>query len=234
MSDEAKIFGIKQWAEDDRPREKLIRKGKSALSDSELLAILISTGTKSDTAFDLAQKVLVMVGNNLNELGKLTIKDLQKVKGIGQTKAITITAALELGRRRKEAEAVQRGTILSSKDAYAFFEPTLSDIKQEEFWVLLLNRSNKILSAKRISEGGIAGTVADPKVIFKYALDELASTIILCHNHPSGSVKPSQADISLTRKIKEAGTLLEVVVADHLIIGDKSYFSFADEGLLHG
>lgn len=234
MSDEAKLLSIKQWAEDDRPREKLISKGKAALSDSELLAILISTGTKSDTALDLAQKILVLAENNLNELGKLTTRDLQKVKGIGQAKAITITAALELGRRRKETGAIQRNIIQSSKDAYAFFEPALADIKQEEFWVLLLNRSNKVLSAKRISEGGVAGTVADPKIIFRYALEELASTIILCHNHPSGSVKPSQADISLTKKMKEAGHLLEIVVADHIIVGDRSYFSFADEGLLHG
>lgn len=232
MSEESKIFGIKQWAEDDRPREKLVLKGKATLSDAELLAILISTGTRELTAFDLAQQILQLANNNLNELGKLSVKDLQKIKGVGQAKAITIAAALELGRRRKEAEPLQRNSFTSSRDAYAFFEPKLADLPHEEFWVLLLNRSNKFISAKRISEGGITGTVADPKLIMRYVVDELASNIILCHNHPSGSVKPSEADLRLTEKVKTAAALLDTQLIDHIIIGEKTYFSFADEGKL--
>ncbi|MCE2787083.1 MAG: RadC family protein [Bacteroidota bacterium] len=232
MSEESKLFGIKQWAEDDRPREKLLMKGKASLSDAELLAILIATGTRELTALDLGQQVLKLSNNNLNELGKLGIKDLQKIRGVGKAKAITIAAALELGRRRKETEPLHRDAFTSSRVAYQYFEPMLADLKHEEFWVMLLNRSNKFIGAKRISEGGVSGTVADPKIIMRYAIDELASCIILCHNHPSGSVKPSEADVRLTDKIKQAAILLDIHLIDHIIIGEKTYYSFADEGRL--
>lgn len=232
MIEGEKIFGIKQWAEDDRPREKLLLKGKSALSDAELLAILISTGTKEFTAVDLAQQILHLANNNLNELGKLSVKDLQKIKGIGEAKAITIAATLELGRRRKDAEPLKKEIINSSTKAYAFFEPILADNKQEEFWVLLLNRANKVISAKKISEGGIHATVVDVKIVFHYALENLASSMVLCHNHPSGSIQPSAEDIRLTKQLAEAAKLLEIHVSDHIIIGEKSYYSFADNSKL--
>jgi DNA repair protein RadC len=228
----SKNLTIKNWAEDDRPREKLLLKGKSSLSDAELIAILISTGTKNDSALDLAKKILQSASNNVNELAKLSVNDLRKVKGIGEAKAISIIAALELGRRRKEETVFERKQIVTSKDIFDFFNPLLSDYKHEEFWVLLLNRANKIISSKKISEGGITGTVADPKIIFKHAVDELANSIVLCHNHPSGNCKPSEEDIRLTQKIKNAGKFLDIFVIDHIIIGGNSYYSFNDDGIL--
>lgn len=227
-----KKISIKNWAEDDRPREKLLLKGKSSLSDAELIAILISTGTKNDSAVDLAKKILSLASNNINELGKFSVIDLKKVKGIGEAKAISIIAALELGRRRKEETVFERKQILTSKDIFDYFYPILSDFKHEEFWMLLLNRTNKIIGSKKISEGGVQGTVADPKIIFKYAIEELASSIVLCHNHPSGNTKPSEEDIRLTQKIKDAGKFLDIQVLDHLIIGGKCYYSFNDEGII--
>jgi len=220
------------WAEEDRPREKLLLKGKAALSDAELIGILLGSGTVSLSAVDLARQILASVDNNLNSLAKLSVKDLEKFKGIGEAKAITIVAALELGRRRKASELPQRQTITSSKDVFDLMHAHLLDLPHEEFWIILLNRANVVMKKVQISVGGVAGTVADPKLIFKTALENLASSIILVHNHPSGNLKPSQADKDLTHKLKEAGRYLEIPVLDHLIITEKSYLSFADEGIL--
>ncbi len=225
-------LGIRSWAEEDRPREKLQLKGKAALSDAELMGILIGSGTRSLTAVDVCKIILQANQNNLNELARLSVKELMKFKGIGEAKAITIVAALELGRRRKEAEPTKRPKITSSADAYAAIKPELWDKQVEEFWLLILNRANQIIRKSQISSGGVAGTVADPKVIFKEALEHLASGIILIHNHPSGNLKPSQADIQLTKKLKEAGGFLDLPILDHLIFTDQSYYSFADEGML--
>ncbi|MBX7205457.1 MAG: DNA repair protein RadC [Bacteroidia bacterium] len=232
MSDENPYVSIKNWAEDDRPREKLLLKGKHALSNAELLAILISTGTKEASAVELGKRILKLAGDNLNELGRLGVKDLTKVKGIGKAKAITIAAALELGARRRVEEVMEKAIIRSSRNAFDIMHPLLADLKKEEFWILLLNRANKVIHKFRVSEGGVAGTVADPKIIFKTALDHLASGVILCHNHPSGNNKPSQSDIDLTKKMKEAGKLLEIAVLDHIIIAENNYYSFADEGIM--
>ena len=223
-----KSFTIKQWAEDDKPREKLLLKGRSSLSDAELIAILLATGTKEVSAVDLAKKVLQLADNNLADLGKLTVNDLKKIKGIGEAKAITIIAALELGRRRKETESRTMQKITSSKDIYSVFEPLLSDLPHEEFWVLLLSRSSKIIGYKRMSEGGVSGTVADVKIIMKYAIENLASLIVLCHNHPSGSLDPSFQDKDLTKKIQSAALLLDMQCVDHIIVGQNGYFSFTD------
>jgi DNA repair protein RadC len=225
-------LNILSWAEEDRPREKLILKGKAALSDAELIGILIGSGTRSLSAVDLSKLILGNVKNNLNELAKLSIKDLQQFKGIGQAKAITIVSALELGRRRKESQFIQKPKITCSQDAYEVIKPELLDLSFEVFWVLLLNRANQVIKKSQISTGGISGTVADPKIIFKTALESSCSAIILVHNHPSGNLKPSAADIHLTKKLKEAGSLLEIPVLDHLIFSDNGYYSFADEGIL--
>ncbi|WP_259016137.1 RadC family protein [Emticicia fluvialis] len=222
---------ILSWAEEDRPREKLMLKGRAALSDAELIAILIGSGTRELSAVDLSKVILNSVGNNLNELAKLSINDLMKFKGIGDAKAISIAAALELGRRRKESEVQKKAKVTSSYDSYQAVRPYLLDLSHEQFWVLLLNRANEIIRPVQVSVGGVAGTVADPKIIFKCAIEYLASAIILVHNHPSGNLTPSQADKDLTRRVKEAGRLLDVPVLDHLIFGDNGYFSFADEGI---
>lgn len=227
-----KNIPIKDWAVDDRPREKLLLKGRAALSDAELIAILVATGSKEDSAVGLSKKILALSRNSLNDLGRFSVTDFRKIKGIGKAKAITIVAALELGRRRKEEATAAQVKIQTSKDSYRFFEPFLSDLPHEEFWILLLNSGNKILGYKRISEGGIVGTIADMKIIFKHAVELLASSIVLCHNHPSGNTKPSMADIVLTKKLKESGALLDIAIVDHIIIGEKSYFSFADGGIL--
>lgn len=223
---------IKHWAEEDRPREKLILKGKASLSNAEILAILIGSGNREESAVELAQRILTSNQNNLNILSSLSLNDLKKFKGIGEAKGINIIAALELGRRRRSSEALEQKTIKSSKDAFEFLYEDLADTSFEEFWIILLKRNNQIISKKRISEGGIAGTVADPKKIFKIALDAQASSVILCHNHPSGNLKPSEQDKQLTRKIVQAGKTLEIAVLDHLIFGNDLYFSFADENLL--
>ncbi len=223
---------IKQWAEEDRPREKLLLKGRSVLTEAELIGILLGSGNSSQSAVDLAKDILRSVDNNLNALAKLTVKDLMKFKGIGEAKAITIVSALELGRRRKLEGALIRPKIKSSQDAYDLVNGDFQDLDHEEFWVILLKRNNEVIRKVRISSGGIAGTVADSRLIFKQALDELASSIILVHNHPSGNLKPSQADIQLTKRMKEAGQLLEMGVLDHLIVTDAGYFSFADEGMM--
>ena len=226
-------YPIKAWAEDDRPREKLILKGRHVLSDAELLAILISTGTREESALDLGKKILHAVADDLNELGKLSVADLEKIKGIGRAKAVSIVASLELGRRRKEALVQEKPFIASSADAFRCFYPVVEDQKHETFWILLLNRNNKVIGRHRISEGGVHGTVVDPKIIFKFAIEALASSIVLCHNHPSGNIRPSEQDVQLTKKIRDAGKVLEIAVLDHIITGEKSYFSFSDEGLMN-
>ena len=225
-------YSIKQWAKDDRPREKLLLNGVHTLSDSELLAILILNGSKEKTAVDLAKDILKLSKDNLSELGRLSVKDLMKVKGIGQAKAVTISAALELGRRRQASNSLQKKLISSSNDIADFFMAKLKDYRHEVFAVVFLNRANKINHFEIVSEGGITGTVADPRVILKKALEEDAVSIILCHNHPSGSLKPSRADEELTLKIKEAAKYFDIKVLDHMIVSDAGYFSFADEGLL--
>jgi len=223
---------IRNWAEDDRPREKLMLKGRQSMSDTELLAILIGSGTRYETAVELAKNILHRAHDNLVELSKMNLNELMAVKGIGQARAITILAALELGRRRNESEVLIRDKIKTSRDAYEIFRSTMGDRPYEEFWIILLNKANKVLQKCNISEGGISGTVVDPKKIFKISLDHHASSIILGHNHPSGVVTPSEADQRITKKIRDAGAMLEVTVLDHLIIGENSYYSFADEGTL--
>ena len=223
---------IKFWAEDDRPREKLILKGKNALSDAELIAILLRSGDRQNSAVDLAKDILNTASNNLIELSKFSVDDFLKFKGIGEAKALSVIAALELGRRRRSAEVLQKEKISSSKDVFDLFQSIMEDYKYESFWVLLLNRANKIIKKIQVSDGGVSGTVADPKRIFKHSLENDASGIILCHNHPSGNIKPSEADIKLTKKIREGGELLDISVLDHIIIGEEKYFSFADENML--
>lgn len=225
-------LGILSWAEEDRPREKLLLKGKSSLTEAELLGILIGSGTRSLSAVDVCKLILQSTGNDLNQLAKLSVKDLQQFKGIGEAKAISIVAALELGRRRKETPPIKRPKITSSQDAYDAIKPELWDQPHEEFWLLMLNRANQVIRKERCSAGGVAGTVTDPKIIFKAALQHLASSLILVHNHPSGNTKPSEADLRLTKKMKEAGALLDIPVLDHLIFTDHAYYSFADEGIL--
>ena len=229
---QAQKYSIKQWAIDDRPREKLLSKGPAGLSNSELLAILILNGSGGRSAVELAQEVLRLGKDNLNELGKLSIKELTKIKGIGEAKAITIAAALELGRRRQAALSIEKAVVTSSADVATYLQTSLRDYKHEVFAVIFLNRANKINDFKIISEGGITGTVADPRIILKKALEQDAVSIILCHNHPSGSLKPSRADEELTFKIKEAAKYFDIKVLDHLIVGDDGYYSFADEGIL--
>jgi DNA repair protein RadC len=225
-------YSIKQWAKDDRPREKLLLKGAETLSDSELLAILIGNGTRSKTAIDLAKEILVLGKNNLPELGKLTVKELMKIKGIGEAKAITIVAALEIGRRRQAMNYREKAIMTSSNDVANYLQSLLKDYRHEVFAVLFLNRANKINHFQIVSEGGITGTVADPRIILKKALEEDAVSMILCHNHPSGSLKPSSADVELTRKIKEAAKFFDIKVMDHLSVSDAGYYSFSDEGIL--
>lgn len=225
-------FSIKTWAEEDRPREKMQLKGKQALSDAELLAILMGSGNREESAVALAQRILRTVDNDLNELGKKNIQDLMVFKGVGEAKAISIIAACELGRRRQTTDVKQRPQIKSSRDAYNILAHQLKDLPHEEFWILLLNRGNKVLSKEMVSIGGVTGTVVDAKIIFKKALQGNATSIILCHNHPSGTLRPSQADIDITKKLKQAGQTLEIMVVDHLIISELGYYSFADEGML--
>jgi len=223
---------IKAWAEEDRPREKLLAKGKGALSDAELIAILISSGSRNETAVELAKRILSSVQNDLNKLGKLTLTDLIKFKGIGEAKAITIAAALELGRRRKETESEALKPISSSLAAYNAMADVLNDLPHEEFWVLYLNQKNNIIKRNNISKGGVNQTIVDAKIIFKEAITTLAASIILFHNHPSGALKPSESDIQLTKKLKQTGVIMDIPVVDHIIVGDNNYFSFADENLI--
>jgi DNA repair protein RadC len=225
-------FTIKSWAEEDRPREKLILKGKHVLTDAELVAILISSGNAEESAVELSKRILSGLENNLNELGKQSVHDLMKFKGIGEAKAISIVAAMELGRRKKPEDKIKREQIVTSKDAVDIFQPLLGDNAHEEFWILFLNRANVVTGKHAVSSGGMTGTVVDPKMVFKAALDAKAVGIILCHNHPSGNVKPSQQDIDLTKKLAAAGKLMEISVLDHIIVAQNSYYSFADEGMM--
>jgi DNA repair protein RadC len=221
---------IKNWAIGDRPREKLIEKGANALSDSELLAILINNGNKKKSAVEIAKEMLKMGNDNLNELGKLTLKEFQKIKGIGMAKSVTVAAALELGRRRHAAVALKKTVIKNSGDIVKFLQTTIKDFNYEVFAVVFLNQSNKINHFEIISKGGITGTVADPRVILKMALEQNATSIILSHNHPSGSLIPSGADVAITNKIKEAAKYLDIAVRDHIIVSEEGYYSFAEHG----
>lgn len=225
-------YSIKNWAKDDQPREKLLVNGPESLSNSELLAIIIHHGNRDESAVELSKKILRLGKDNLVELGKLSIKDLTKIKGIGKAKAITIAAALELGRRRQESEPLAKTVIGSSGDIARYLQVKLKDFRHEVFAVLFLNKANKINHFEIISEGGITATVADPRIILRKALEEDAVSIILCHNHPSGSLKPSQPDKLLTAKIKEASLLFDIVLIDHIIVSENGYYSFADNGLL--
>jgi DNA repair protein RadC len=226
------FIAIKDWSEEDRPREKLLSKGREVLTDAELIAILLGTGFRETTAVDVAKTLLKEAGNDLEKLAKLSVKQLSNIKGIGPAKAITIIAALELGRRRKFSDKQDLKRVTGSKDAYDYLFTYLADQPHEEFYVLLLNRANAITRHVKVSQGGIAGTVVDNKIIFKPALEELSSGIILCHNHPSGNKNPSQEDISQTKKICEAGNSLDIKVLDHIIFTNEGYYSFADEGLI--
>ncbi|MBD8348205.1 RadC family protein [Dysgonomonas sp. HGC4] len=232
--DQSKVkLTITEWAEEDRPREKLLLKGISALSDAELLAILIGSGNKNETAVELSQRILFFVKNNLNSLGKLNINDLiQNFNGIGEAKAITIIAALELGKRRKLSDSEKQQRILLSKDVYNIFQPILGDLRHEESWVLLMNSSNKVLKKILASKGGITGTVIDIRLIIKEAIENLATNIVLVHNHPSGSTKPSDEDNIVTKKLKDACNLLDIYLMDHVIICDDDYYSYRDNMLL--
>lgn len=226
------FISIKNLALDDRPREKLMQNGYASLSNSEILGILIGSGTKKKSAVELCREILNDVGDDLNKLAKLNVKDLQKFNGIGEAKAITIIAALELGRRRKDFKPKSKIIVKSAADAFGYINHLFEDLNHEEFHILLLNRANAIKGSALISKGGISGTVADGKLIFKKALEEVASAIILCHNHPSGNLKPSKADIQLTKRLKEFGSMIDLPVLDHIIFTDNDYFSFADEGIL--
>jgi DNA repair protein RadC len=223
-------LSLKDLAEDDRPREKMLQKGVLSLSDAELIAILVNSGNKEETAVQLSQRILNHYSNNLMSLGKASIKELQRFKGIGEAKAITISSALEIGRRRASQNATVVQQISSSKSAYEVLRTKLEGLTHEEFWIMLLSRNNKVLDVRMVGKGGVSGTVADVRVILKMAIEHLASGIILAHNHPSGNLSPSGADVALTHKISESAKLMDIVVLDHLIVTDASYFSFADNG----
>lgn len=232
MKEKPTSFSIKNWNEDDRPREKLLNKGRIVLSDAELVAILIGSGSREESAVALCKRILACVDNNLNELGKLSVKQLTQFKGIGEAKAVTIAAALELGRRRKESELLNRVKIMNSSSVFDLMQPIIGDLPHEEFWIIYLNNSNKIIQKVQLSKGGITGTLVDSRLVFKHALELGATSIILVHNHPSGVLKPSDADEQLTRKLKSGGLSLDIKVLDHIIVTEKMYLSFADEGLL--
>lgn len=227
-----KYISIKQWSLDDRPREKLLAKGVKNLTDTELLAILIGTGTRETSAVELSRLVLQQCNNQLSLLGKQTVAQLKKIKGIGEAKAITIVAALELGKRRGASDIIEKPRVTSSKDAFSILHTVLSDLEHEEFWVLFMNRSNAILESYKLSQGGISGTVIDNRLILKKAIDLLASSVIIAHNHPSGNLNPSNNDTRITEKLKTALSHLDIKLLDHIIVADNSYFSYSDEGLL--
>lgn len=232
MNDENINLSIKNWAQDDRPREKLLQKGRLSLSDSELIAILIGSGSKKESAVELAKRILSSSQNNLNELGKLSISQLCSFRGIGPAKAVSIAAALELGRRRRLQEALEQKKITSSHSVFEIMQPVVGELGHEEFWIIYLNNSNKVIEQFQISKGGITGTLVDVRITLKKALELGAVSIILVHNHPSGSLKASEADKALTRKLKTASESLDIKVLDHIIVTEKSYLSFADEGML--
>lgn len=230
---EYKKLNIKEWAVEDRPREKLLSKGARSLSDAELIAILIGSGNLEETAVELSRRLLTSVNNDLNELGKKSTDFYQSFKGIGEAKAVCIAATMELGKRRKEANVFEKKKITASQDAADFFLPMLGDLNHEEFWVMLLNRGNKIIDTFMVSQGGISGTVIDVRLILKTALEKMASSLILCHNHPSGTMQASNADLQITKKIKDAAEIMDIAVLDHVIIGHNKYLSLADEGMLN-
>ncbi|MDH7914539.1 DNA repair protein RadC [Winogradskyella sp. SYSU M77433] len=232
MSENSGSFSIKNWSQDDQPREKLRDKGKAVLSDAELVAILIGSGSRNESAVDLCKRILASVDHNLNALGKLSIKQLMEFKGIGEAKAITIVAAMELGRRRRLEDVVQLDKITSSRSVFDVMQPILGELPHEEFWILYLNNSNKVIQKNQLSKGGITGTLVDVRLVLKTALEVGSTALILCHNHPSGTLKPSEADKNLTHKLKLAAESLDIKVLDHLIITEKAYFSFADENIL--
>ncbi len=232
MQDKPTSFSIKNWSDDDKPREKLVQKGRLVLSDAELIAILIGSGSRAESAVELSKRILASVDNNLNELGRLSIKQLMTFKGIGEAKAVSITAALEVGRRRRGEDTAKIDKIGSSQDVYHLLQPILGDLEHEEFWILFLNNSNKVLHKAQLSKGGITGTLVDVRLVMKQTLELGAVAIILAHNHPSGTLRPSAADKQITQKIKTASETLDVKVLDHLIITQKSYYSFADEKIL--
>lgn len=232
MGEQSQRFSIKNWAVDDRPREKLLRKGKLSLSDSELIAILIGSGNRKETAVELSKRILASTQNNLSELGKLSVNQLCKFNGIGEAKAITIIAALELGRRRRLENALERTKITSSRSVFELMQPIIGELPHEEFWIIYLNNSNKVIDKLQLSKGGITGTLVDVRLTLKKALELGAVALILAHNHPSGTLKPSMADKNLTQKLKTASESLDIKVLDHLIVTEMSYFSFADEAIL--
>jgi DNA repair protein RadC len=232
MENKSKHLNMKALAEDDRPREKLAALGRHSLSDAELIAIILRLGNRHETAIQLAQRMLSEHQNNINQLAKLSLNELKKYKGVGSVKAITIAAAFELGRRRKEAESPERVKITSSNSAYQILQKRLSDLPHEEFWILLLNRANQVIKEEYMSKGGISGTVVDVRLICKAAIENNASGLVMAHNHPSGQIVPSEQDKAITKKLKDALKTFEITLLDHLIIGDQKYFSFADEMIL--
>ena len=232
MQEKKASFSIKNWSQDDQPREKLLYKGKATLSDAELVAILIGSGNRDESAVDLCKRILASVNNNLSELGKLSIKQLMEFKGIGEAKAITIAAALELGRRRRSEDALEKKKITSSKSVFELMQPVIGELQHEEFWIVYLNNSNKVIQKNQLSKGGITGTLVDVRLVLKNALEVGATGLILAHNHPSGTLIPSEADKQITNKLKLASESLDIKVLDHLIITENAYFSFADESLL--
>jgi DNA repair protein RadC len=232
MQEKSTSFSIKNWSQADQPREKLLYKGKAALSDAELVAILIGSGNRNENAVDLCKRILASVDNNLSALGKLSIKQLMEFKGIGEAKAISIAAALELGRRRRGEEALEKKKITSSKSVFELMQPLIGELQHEEFWIIYVNNSNKVIQKNQLSKGGITGTLVDVRLVLKNALEVGATGLILAHNHPSGTLKPSEADKQITNKLKIAAESLDIKVLDHLIITEKAYYSFADEGIL--
>lgn len=232
MQEKPTSLSIKFWSDDDKPREKLLQKGRSVLSDAELIAILIGSGSRNESAVELSKRILAAAGNNLNELGKLSIKQLMKFKGIGAAKAVTIAAALEIGRRRRGEKAQKITKITSSQDVFELLQPKMGDLEHEEFWIVYLNNSNKVLQTAQLSKGGITGTLVDVRLVMRQALELGAVALILAHNHPSGTLKPSNADKQITQKLISAGKALDLKVLDHLIITQIAYFSFADEQIL--
>ncbi|MFC4721426.1 DNA repair protein RadC [Geojedonia litorea] len=232
MQEKLTSFSIKNWSEDDRPREKLLQKGTTALSDAELIAILIGSGNKDESAVALSQRILASADFNLNQLGKFSVQQLMQFKGIGEAKAITIAAAMELGRRRRGEEALEKKKITSSVSVFELMQPIIGELPHEEFWIIYVNNSNKVIQKQQLSKGGITGTLVDVRLVLKTALEVGATGLILAHNHPSGTLKPSEADKQLTQKLKTAAQNLDIKVLDHLIVTEKAYFSFADENLL--
>ena len=232
MSEKTSSFSIKQWSLNDRPREKLRDKGRTSLTDAELIAIILGSGNRDESAVALSKRILASVDNNLNALGKISLQQLMRFKGIGEAKAITISAALELGRRRKAEMVMEQPKVSSSKSVFQIMQPIIGELQHEEFWILYLNNSNKVIQKNQLSKGGITGTLVDVRLVLKTAIEVGAVALILCHNHPSGTLKPSEADKTITQKLKTAATHLDMSVLDHIIVTEQNYYSFADEGLL--